>query len=694
MLAGTPLLISGLAMAAWPFAAGAEPPPALEEVVVTAGLRPVPAAARPGGVSVLAGDDVRDAAVVHLEELLPQLPSLSWAGASSRPRYFQLRGIGELEQYQGAPNPSVGFLVDEIDFSGIGMIASLFDVEQVEVLRGPQGTRYGANALGGLIKVKTRDPAAQRTLELETGVGDDGLWTAGAAAGGSLGLTGGVTGAWRAVLHRAASDGFRSNAYLDRDDTNGRDETTARLKLRLAAGSGWRADLGLLHADFDNGYDAFAVDNSFRTLSDRPGRDAQRSDGASLDVSWLLRDGLGLRSITTWAESDIEASFDGDWGNDADWGDAGSYDYFSRNLRNRRTLGQDLRLSGGGTGAWNWIAGAWWLRLQESNRVTDDGLYLEDAFVRELDSDYRADSVALYGQVEWSPAAATTIAAGLRLEQRGARYDDSDGSDFDPRDRMWGGELTLTQRLSDTQNLWATLARGYRAGGFNIGTSVPAERQQFDDEHLWSAEFGWKGRDRNGSRRADVNLFYTRRERPQVSTSIQLDPQDPLTFIFLTDNASGAQAWGVESSASLRLSERIEVDAMLSRMESRYEGYRFGERDLDGREWAHAPEWKSALSATWRHPAGWIVRADLSGEAGFYFDTSNDERSDARFIVNLRAGYEASRWSIHAWARNLFDERYPVRGFFFGNEPPDFPATLYLRWGDPRQVGVTARYTY
>jgi len=681
-------------MAAWPVAGYPGPPPALEEVVVTAGLRPVPASARPGGVSVLAGDDVRDAAVVHLEELLPQLPSLSWAGASSRPRYFQLRGIGELEQYQGAPNPSVGFLVDEIDFSGIGMIASLFDVEQIEVLRGAQGTRYGANALGGLIKVKTRDPAPERTLDVETGVGDDGLWTAGVAAGGGLGLNGSVTGAWRAVLHRAASDGFRSNAHLGRDDTNGRDETTARLKFRLASGSGWHADLGLLHADFDNGYDAFAVDNSFRTRSDRPGRDAQRSSGASLDATWPLRDGRSLRSITTWAESDIAASFDGDWGNDADWGAAGPYNYFSETLRNRQTLSQDLRLHSDDAGAWTWIAGAWWLRLEETNHLADDGLYLEDAFVRELDSDYRAHSVALYGQVEWSPAPATTIAAGLRLEQRDARYHDSEGAGFDPRDRLWGGDLTVTRRLGETQSLWATLARGYRAGGFNIGTSVPAARQQFEDEYLWSAELGWKGRDRQGGRAADVNLFYTRRERPQVATSIQLDPQDPLTFIFLTDNAAGAEAWGVESSASLRLSQRVEVGAMLSLMDSRYRGYRFGERDLGGREWAHAPAWKSALSATWRHPAGWVARADLSGEAAFYFDTSHDQRSDPRFLANLRAGYEAGRWSVHVWARNLFDQRYPVRGFYFGNEPPDFPATLYLRWGDPRQIGVTARYAF
>jgi iron complex outermembrane receptor protein len=105
-------------------ASAAEAPAKLEPVVVTAALRPLPASELAGGVTVLAGADLRDSAVVHLEELLPQLPSLSWAGASSRPRYFQLRGIGELEQYQGAPNPSVGFLLDEIDFSGIGMIAS------------------------------------------------------------------------------------------------------------------------------------------------------------------------------------------------------------------------------------------------------------------------------------------------------------------------------------------------------------------------------------------------------------------------------------------------------------------------------------------------------------------------------------------------------------------------------------------
>ncbi len=689
------LRILSLAILFLPAASMAAAPPAqLEPVVVTATLRPAAAAARPGGITVLDAAVVRDASVVHLEELLPLVPSLSWAGASSRPRYFQLRGIGELEQYQGAPNPSVGFLVDEIDFSGIGMIASTFDVEQVEVLRGPQGTRYGANALGGLIKVKTREPAAARELATEATVGDDGLWALGAVAGGPLVARSGIDGAWRAVLERAVSDGFRENRYLGRDDTNGRDETTARLRLRVGEESAWRADLSLLHADFDNRYDAFAIDNSFRTLSDRPGRDAQRSTGAALDLARALVGGGEIRSITGAAESDIVASFDGDWGNDRDWGAAGPYDFFSQTRRTRRTLAEDLRYTSAAGAAVSWVAGLWLQRLEEDNRIADDGRYLDDAFERTLDSRYRATSVALYGQADFAVTPATTVTAGLRAEERDARYADSDGVAFDPRDRLWGGELSVTHQLGENRSVWASLGRGFRGGGFNIGTSVPEDRQQFAPEYLWSVEAGWKGRSESGRARADVNAYHTRREHLQVATSLQLDPADPLTFIFLTDNAASGEAFGIESSAAVLLGERLTLEAMLSWMDSEFHGYRFGDRDLEGREFAHAPEWKAALAATWRHPAGWMARLDLSGEAGFYFDTSHDERAGSRFLAGLRTGFEAERWSVELWGRNLFDERYPVRGFYFGNEPPDFPASLYLRWGDPRQVGMTARYAF
>jgi len=145
---------------------------ALEEVVVTATLRAAPALQVPASVSVLDAATLRDAGQEHLEDVLALVPNMNWAGDTSRPRYFQLRGIGELEQYQGAPNPSVGFLIDDIDFSGLGSAATLFDIDQVEVLRGPQATRYGANALAGLIYVTSAQPEDHFDSHVELGAGD------------------------------------------------------------------------------------------------------------------------------------------------------------------------------------------------------------------------------------------------------------------------------------------------------------------------------------------------------------------------------------------------------------------------------------------------------------------------------------------------------------------------------------------
>ena len=94
---------------------------------------------------------------------------------------------GELEQYEGAPNPSVGFIIDDIDFSGIGSIATLFDLQQIEILRGPQGSRYGANALAGLVYVQSAEPTDAFSGTVRLGAGGDNALTAGMALGGPIG---------------------------------------------------------------------------------------------------------------------------------------------------------------------------------------------------------------------------------------------------------------------------------------------------------------------------------------------------------------------------------------------------------------------------------------------------------------------------------------------------------------------------
>ena len=655
----------------------------LQEVVVTASLRQVSAAALPVSVTVLEASTLQRSGVQHLQDVLPLVPNLNWASGTSRPRYFQLRGIGETDQWQGAPNPSVGFLIDDMDFSGIGMPATLLDLGQVEVLRGPQGTTFGANALAGLINLRTTAPTSRTQARLESTLGEYGTAALGVVLGGAGPHFGAdEASAWRLVAGRYRSDGFRRNLLLNRDDTNGFDEHTLRLRAAHRFGDRWRADLSMLWIDIDNGFDAFALDNSRNTLADDPGRDRQRSRGTSLR---LERDGaMILRSVTAYVDADILYSFDGDWSFDPD------YDFTSRFLRDRRSFTQDIRWLGTRVleqpGDWNGVIGAYFLRVDENNDQLD--LYAGESY-RDIVSRYQADTLALYGSLERQLAPRWRLTAGTRVERRDTRYRDSDGADLGPGETMFGGNLSLEWRPSADRLGYLSLSRGYKGGGFNIGSVVPEERRRFDPELLYNLELGLKIGDGSGRWRSTWSIFYMRRDAQQVSTSAQLDPADPLTFIYLTDNAARGENLGLESSLEVRLAERWLIGATAGLLRTRFIDYQALDLNLTGRAQAHAPAHQFSLSLDYRHPVGWFARADAQKVAEFFFSDSHDQRSSAYTVLNARAGYAAGRWQVSLWVRNALDERYAQRGFFFGNEPPDFPDRLYVQLADPRQLGLS-----
>jgi len=144
----------------------------LEEVIVTAEFRPVNIQNQAASVSVLGADDIAQRAAQHLEDVLNIAPNVNFSSGSSRARFYQIRGIGERSQFQEPLTPSIGFVIDGVDFSGLGTAGTLFDVDQVEILRGPQGTLHGANALAGLINIRTGQPQAEPALKIEAGLAD------------------------------------------------------------------------------------------------------------------------------------------------------------------------------------------------------------------------------------------------------------------------------------------------------------------------------------------------------------------------------------------------------------------------------------------------------------------------------------------------------------------------------------------
>jgi len=652
---------------------------AIDEIIVTADFRERPADELPTSVSVLSGDAIREAAQQHFEELVNTVPNLNWSGDGHRARHFQIRGIGELEQYEGAPNPSVGFLIDDIDFSGIGGVATLFDMESVEVLRGPQGSRYGANALAGLIYMRSQTPSTERDGRFRISAGDDDAWSLGMAFGGALDELERTT--FRVSGERHESNGFRDNIYLNRKDTNGREETSLRARMRFDVSDEFKVNVASMYTNIDNGYDAFALDNSYTMLSDKPGKDAQESIGASLRFDWEGPANGTLTAITSFANSDIDFSFDADWGNDDSWAPV-TYDYVSLTDRERQTLSQEFRYVADG-----WLVGFYAMNLAEDFRRTDLGDYYDpfydwaDSLDYQFSSEFESTNLSAFGQLDWQLGAKTTLLAGLRVERRAADYADTDGLSSEPSETMWGGELSLSHDLNDNVMSYLSLSRGYKAGGFNLGP-VPMGLRTFGNEVLWMLEAGIKSSFARNRLQLNVAAFFSQREDQQVSISEQLVPNDPASFVFfIINDADGGEARGLEVDLRWFATDALEIYGSAGLMNS--------ELGPIGRDLAHAPRYTLAVGAAWRSNSGYFARLDMTARDEFYFDAGHDEKSKAYELVHARAGFEGENWLVEIWARNLLDEQYAVRGFYFGNEPPDFPPTLYTRPGDPRHAGIT-----
>jgi outer membrane receptor protein involved in Fe transport len=659
---------------------------AIDEIVVTADFRNRAASDMPASVTVFNADQIKQRAVQHFEELVNAIPNLNWSGDGHRARYFQIRGAGELEQYQGAPNPSVGFLIDDIDFSGIGSVATLFDMQQVEVLRGPQGTRYGANALAGLIYMQSTQPEAEWSGTAQLVLGDDATVAAGLAFGGALDA--GETVLLRMSMQRHQSDGFRSNTFLGRQDTNARDESMLRARLRWFTGNNWQVDLAMMLADIYNGYDAFALDNSYTVLSDKPGRDAQRSNGASVKALYSGWEAVAVTSITSLADSDIHFSYDADWGNADSWAPV-TYDYVSSSSRQRQTVTQEIRFAGS-----QWLAGVYAMRLQEDLDAFDRGDYYDpfydyaDSLDFSFASGYEAINLAAFGQYEFRLGEFTDVSAGLRLERRSTQYADSADLREDPDETMVGGELSLRHAHSASVTSYLTLSRGYKAGGFNLGI-VPDDRREFGAESMWNLEAGIKSAWYVNKLLANASIFYARRDEQQVRTSFQIDPGDPSSFVFFTDNAAEGDTRGLEAELRWQPGDAWDWYASIGLLDATFKRFVTPQVNLNGRQQAHAPTYSMSLGGRYSHPSGFFVGVDVTARDKFYFDVSHDEMSTAYQLANARLGFDSDHWSLQLWARNLFDRDYAVRGFFFGNEPPDFVPTLYTRLGDPRQVGAS-----
>lgn len=664
----------------------------LDETIISADFRPAKASETAVSLTEIDEETIEARGAQHLEEVLNLAPNVNLSAGASRGQFFQIRGMGSRSQFNAPINPSVGLIIDGVDFSRTGGAATLFDIESVEILRGPQGTRFGSNGLAGTINLRSKEPTKAFDLHMEAGLAEYNTRNLGVAVGGTL-IEDKLLG--RASIYSHKSDGYMDNDFLGRDNTNNQDELTLRGKLKFLISDALTVDLSYLHLNIDNGYDAFTLDNSRNSLADDPGQDTQKTNAFAIKSNWDISDAVTLQSELTYLDADVVYGYDADWGFDGQFAPA-LFPYVGTQQfdRSRDNYSLEFRALSGDAGrifndTTDWTIGLYHFDQDEAfEEFSDFGVFGPGP---QFDGDYDTKNTAIYGQFDTQLTDKLTWVTGARIEYFEAKYDDSTALGISTNEVLFGGKLGLNYQITPEHLLFTTLSRGYKSGGVNNNAALASNQREFDTEYNINLEIGAKSNWLNKRLVTGITAFYTDRRDAQVSEFVQIGPQ----FTSYIDNAASATHLGLEANIDWFVTNKLRLMGAIGLLDAEFDDYAPAGVSIDGRDVAHAPNYTYNLGTEYYLNDAWTFRTNVEGKDAFYFSDNHDARSTSYAIVNASADYTTGQWKVSIWARNLFDKDYFNRGFFFGNNPAKgYEDERYVQFAEPRVAGVTVSYDY
>lgn len=675
----------------------------IEVITVTGDFKQESVQTLSASVHVLGEEDIALRNAAHLDELLNTAANVNYTSGASRGRFIQIRGIGLRSQFVDPVNPSVGLLIDGINYSGLGGSALLFDTQQAEIYRGPQGTRFGADAMAGMIHINTAAASTEAQGKLQLGVGNYNSYNLGVAAGGGIDEVVGL----RASIYQNVSDGYVDNIYLN-EATQDQDEFVARFKAKTDFSDVFVSELSVHYIDIENGYDAFTLDNSRNSVADEPGQDNQESVAFSLRNNFSGLDAFDINLNITALNADLLYSYDEDWvcndANEPSLCEAGlhPWGYSSTDAYYRDRQDRSLELNAQGKEG-DWIAGVYYQTKDEDlTRV-----YTWQA--QDFSSKYQVDNFALFGQLETRIDDRTVLITGLRAENYQGDYSDNNEIIESVDDSMIGGKLALEHQVNQQAMIYTSLTSGYKAGGVN-GEALAKARDEgtdqnffkdikyFDPEYLWSGEFGVKGVSKDQRLVLRLAAFYMYRDNMQVKAYKEYKATESSTPIFVSylGNAASGRNYGLEIDGSYQLTDRISLNGAVGYLRTRMDDFVNADGESkDGREQAQAPRYNYAFSARFDATDNLYVNLGIEGKDEYFFSDSHDSKAESVNLVNAKIGYSRNAWEVSAWVRNMFNQDYATRGFEFGNDPRDFYEThTYVQFAEPRMAGISFTYQY
>src|SRR5690554_2208955 len=654
----------------------------------------------PEATTVVGSEQIDARSAEHLEQILSVAPNVNFSSGSSRGRYYLIRGIGERSQFIDPINPSVGLMIDGIDMTGLGAAATLFDIQQVEILRGPQGTRFGANSLGGLINITSAEPTETNEGYISGKVGNYNSYGLGTAVSG--GLTSNLQG--RIAVNHFQSDGYMENKYLGRKDTNNFNETIVRGKLAWQPSTDSELKLTYLFADIDNGFDAFTVDNSRLSKADEPGIDTQETHALALNYQQRMNSAVSLEATISGSTNDAVYSYDDDWVN-SDYGERYGKKVFDEYNRAFNRGSVDVRLLSGTEGrvfndSTDWVVGVYGMgRNERLDRIkTGKAPY---------NNKLTTSSYSFYTEFSTQLSSSSRLIYGVRAEHWENDFNTSKAVTDSTDEWLGGGKVTFEQMLGLDHLTYLSYARGYKAGGVNSDPDVSADNRTFDTEHNNTYELGLKSSMLDDSLTTRMAVFYTQRLDQQVKSSYSIP--NTIEFQDYLANAAEGRNYGLELESNWQLTENLSWELSYGYLNTEFIDYSRNQNILDanynvigsevvdktGREQAHAPKHSGATAITYKVIPNLSLRLEAEGKDEFYFSDSHDEKARGHVIYHARLSYKKPNYELALSGRNLSDKETDTRGFGgFNNDIKNQSSSRYVQLGEPRLVMLEGKYKF
>lgn len=665
-------------------------PSDIERVIVSGDFRQTTLDQLSASATILDQERLRSRQPSHIDSVLNSIPNVNFAAGASRGRFVQIRGIGERSQFAEPINPSVSFIVDEFDFSGLAAAGLIFDTKQLEVYRGPQATLYGTGALAGAVKLSSNDVGSDAPDYVEARIGNKESYRIEGATGDDINTDWG----YRVALVHNRSDGFVENTFLNRSDTANIDETALRFAVEGSVDE--RTTLALTYRwyDIDNGYDAFSLDNDNKTLSDEPGFDEHQTHAVSARSTTNTAAGDFIL-IATHASHNIAYGYDEDWTFTGfhPWG----YTSFDAYYREVETQTGEMRFVSSDSaalfdGMTDWTIGVFYKSTEE--KLLRQYTYLDSDFA----SEYTPTTTAIYAQTESRLNENLVLVAGLRVENYDFDYADNNQLTRAFDTTMVGGKIALQYTQGD-HFYYGSISRGYKGAGFNPDSRVNDNQRFFDEEYNWNYEVGVKGPLFTPDLIARAAIFYMDRKDTQVSDFDVITRDDGTAgFVDIIDNADLGTNKGAELELSWIASDAWQLDASVGYLSATFEGYTLADgTEVSEQRQAQSPKWTANLYSEYALTDNMLWRVDVDYKSEYRFSDGHDVTSPSTTLVNSEIVVLHGDWQTSLWVQNAFDREYYTRGFGgFSNDPRDEYAfdEPYYQIGNGRQFGVTVKYAF